>query len=233
VLDDTEVADIFNGPRRSNLAFPLTEGTELFGSYGDGFNNNTVRYDSPTINGASATVMYGAGEAADHMGDNYGARLAYSHAATGLFANYAFMSKKQVGNNIGQTHRVEFGYDANNLFVSGTYQWLKVHGDATALGVADSAAELKNQSWAFAAAYTLGAFKPMFLYSKRNNPEVDGSRKDWGATQWTLGLQYTLSKATLLEGAYAQLTNNPGAQAALKQSERKSSEVYLMMKHNF
>lgn len=236
VLTETEATDNLYGPIRDNIGipFPLYEGSELFGAYGDGRVKNSIRYDSPSWNGFDAILQYGTAEKADHSGNTLGARLAYHNDPTGLFGAYAYMSKaKQAGDKDGRTHRVEFGYDANNLYLAGTYQWINVYGDATALGVANSAAHLKNQSWAINAAYTIGAFKPNFVYSKRKNPTVDSSVQDWGAKQWAVGLDYTVSKRTMLEGGYGQITNNKGAQTALGQTETKSSLLFLMLKHNF
>lgn len=236
VLSETEATDNMDGPRRDSkgINFPLYEGSDLFGTYGDSRARNSVRYDSPVWNGLNAIVQYGAGEKADHSGNTVGIRLAYLNAPTGLFGAYAYMGKsKQVADKDGKTQRIEFGYDANNLFIAGTYQWLDVYGNATSLGVADSAAHLKNQGWGFNVAYTMGNWKPNLQYSKRKNPTVDGSTQDWGAKQWGVSLEYSLSKQTLLAVGYGQVTNNAGAQLALKQASDTSSNTYLMLRHKF
>lgn len=236
VLSETEATDNLYGPARDSagITFPLYEGSDLFGAYGDGRVKNSLRYDSPNWNGFNAIVQYGAGEKTDHSGNTIGARLGYRHDASGLFGAYAFMGKsKQVANKDGKTQRLELGYDANNLYLAGTYQWLDVYGDATALGIANSAAHLKNQTWALNAAYSIGNWKPSLVVSKRKNPTVDGSVKDWGAKQWAVGLDYSVSKRTMLQAAYGQVINNQGAQTALGHADKKSSLLFLMMKHNF
>jgi predicted porin len=247
VLTETEATDNLYGPKRDSVGanFPLYEGSDLIGTYGDGFAKNAIRWDSPTWNGFNAIAIYSAGEAANHVGDNYGLRLAYRNDPTGLFAAYAYMGvNKQVGDHDGKTQRIEFGYDANNLYVAGTYQWINVYGDArpsiggvpTSLPgstVNDAAANLKNESWAINVAYTMGNWKPNFVYSVRKNPTVDGTTQDWGAKQWALGVDYTVSKHTMLEAGYGEVKNNQGAATALGQTDTKSNVTYLMLKTNF
>jgi predicted porin len=236
VLTQTEATDNLYGPERDRVGipFPLYEGSDLIGAYGDGFVKNSITYDTPNLNGFTATLQYGAGEKADHSGNETGLRLAYRNDPTGLFGAYTFMGvSKQTADNDGKTQRIEFGYDANNLYVAGTYQWINVYGDGTSLGVNDTAAHLQNQTWAFNIAYTMGNWKPNFVYSKRKNPTVDGNAMDWGAQQCALGLDYTISKHTMFEAGYGQIKENKGAQTAQGHADDTMNTTYLMMKHNF
>ncbi|SME98875.1 porin [Pseudogulbenkiania subflava] len=238
VLAETEATDNLYGPRRdgSGSNFPLYEGYDLFGTYGDLRVKNSVRYDSPDWHGVNAMLQYGAGEKkvdGKNSGDTVGARLAYRNDI-GLFGAYAFMGKRNaVPEKDSKTHRVEFGYDANNLYLAATYQWVDLYGDATALGIADTAANLKNQTWAVNVAYQLGAFKPSFLYSERKDAKVNGNTQDWGAKQWALGLDYNLGKHTLLQASYGVIKEDKGAQTVLGHADDKSSVFTLMAKHNF
>ena len=107
----------------------------------------SVRYDSPVFAGFSANVQFSPrdnkvntiryiGQTSgrdDDAKDNaaYYAGLNYENA--GFFAQYGFGYKKsayverdaagKLNSKSGQAHRVEAGYDANNLFVSAGYQY--------------------------------------------------------------------------------------------------------------
>jgi predicted porin len=224
VLAETEATDNLFGPRRdgAGTTFPLYED----GTFGDGRVKNGIRYDTPTWNGFNAMLQYGAGEKTDHSGNMLGARLAYRNDPTGLFGAYAYLSKsKQTPNNDGKIQRIEFGYDANNLYVAGTYNWEKSYSGADV--------ETKTDSWAINVAYTLGNWKPNFVYSKIKNPTVGGADTDKGAKQWALGLDYTLSKRTMVEAAYGEITENDGLKVANGDKGNKSSVTMLMLKHNF
>lgn len=249
VLSETEASDNLYGPRRDSMgiAFPLYEGSDLFGAYGDGRVKNSIRYDSPNWNGLSGILQYGAGEAQTNgraTGNTFGARLAYSNA--GFFSNYAYMAKYNTADsNNSSTNRLEFGYDANNLYVAATYQFVSLYGDAytslssvtsvlAAQGISDTGHnKLENHTWALNVGYTFGNFKPYIVYSKRGNAKVDGQTKDWGATQWAGAVDYTVTKRTMLEAGYGRVTQNAGAAQVLGWSDRTASITWLMMKHNF
>jgi len=255
IFSETEATDNLYGPRRDSMGipFPLYEGTDVFGTYGDGFTKNGIRYDSPDLNGFTAIVEYGAGEGhstttGKQTGNNFGARLAYTNS--GFFGAYANMTQLNVlgSDKNSSVHRVEFGYDANNLYLAATVQKATLYGDAwakntdgsyaisnlTSFGIADTGLnKLTSHSWAINAAYTIGAFKPSFVYSKRSGVKVDGQSQDWGASQWAAAVDYSLSKRTMVQAGYGQVKENDGAASALGMSDAKTTLTWLMLKHNF
>lgn len=131
----------------------------------------SVRYDSPVFAGFSANVQFsprdnkvntirGVGQTSgrdDAAKDNaaYYAGLNYENA--GFFAQYGFGYKKAAyvtDNNhskSGQAHRIEAGYDANNLFVSAGYQytngWDSVNSYKATLTGDDSYKASPSQKW--------------------------------------------------------------------------------------
>ncbi|MCD4484389.1 porin [Chromobacterium vaccinii] len=247
VLGDTEATDNFYGPRRDSAGanFPLYEaGYEIFGDYGDSRYKNSIRYDSPDLHGFNATLQYGAGEKNNagqmKQGEQYGMRLAYQNS--GFFGAWAYAGLLNTkGGSNSTINRIEGGYSANDLYLAATYQWSNVYGAGSTLPGASKLSpafaagtnKLENTSWALNAAYTIGNFKPSIVYSKRNDAKVDGIRYSTGATQWALGLDYTVSKRTLLEAGYGQIKENHDAQT-LKQLSKDTSSVYwAMIKHNF
>ena len=135
----------------------------------------SVRYDSPVFAGFSANVQFsprdnkvntirGIGQTSgreDVAKDNaaYYAGLNYENA--GFFAQYGFGYKKSAyierdaagkyNSKSGQAHRVEAGYDANNLFVSAGYQytngWDSQDSYHAALTSDDSYNAAPSQKW--------------------------------------------------------------------------------------
>lgn len=135
----------------------------------------SVRYDSPVFAGFSANVQFsprdnkvntirGIGQTSgrdDVAKDNaaYYAGLNYENA--GFFAQYGFGYKKSAyveldaagkyHSKSGQAHRVEAGYDANNLFVSAGYQytngWDSQDSYHAALTSDDSYNAAPSQEW--------------------------------------------------------------------------------------
>ncbi|MEO9383877.1 porin [Chromobacterium phragmitis] len=246
VIGDTEATDNLYGPRRDSMGagFPLYEATDVFGAYGDSRFKNSVRYDSPDFYGFNASAQYGAGEsrAAGQMkqGEKYGVRLGYQNS--GFFGAWVYSSQLNTGANKNSTiNRIEGGYTSDSLYLAATYQWVTLYGNASALpGTANLSPvintgvnKLENTAWALNAAYTIGKFKPSIVYSKRDNAKVDGTRYTLGASQWALGLDYTLSKSTLLEAGYGQVKENRDAQTINGHAKDTSSIYWAMIKHNF
>lgn len=253
VLADTEATDNLYGPRRdsSSAGFPLYEGNDLFGNYGDSRFKNSIRYDSPDVGGFTASIQYGAGEsqAAGGMkqGELFGTRLAYQNS--GFFGAWAYATKLNTGGEKNSNiNRIEGGYDANNLYLAATYQWVNVYGDAHETdkdgkpaipGVAKYSSiskginNLKNTGWALNVAYTFGNIKPSLVYSKRGDAKIDGTRYDLGATQVAAAVDYTISKQTMVQVGYGQVKQDSDAQALQGHEKSKSSTYWGMIKHSF
>jgi len=251
VTTETEASDVWYDSRRVNLTFPVYDNfVDLFGGFGDASLKNSVRYDTPNLAGFSGILQYGADEtpaAGKPKRNQLGARLAYTNA--GFFGAYAYQSIQHQGANSDKTasiNRVEAGYDANQLYLAATYNWLNSYGDGnTALdanGVpeGDAAklglnpfAEIKSQSWALTAAYQLGAFKPKLTYSQYRDPLVDGVRQNWGIKQVAVGLDYALSKHAVLGVQYAQMQFDQGYKQVTHSVGDKSSALGTYLKYNF
>ena len=132
----------------------------------------SVRYDSPVFAGFSANVQFSPRDNKvntvrgvenptsgrdDAAKDNaaYYAGLNYENA--GFFAQYGFGYRKAAyvtDNNhskSGQAHRIEAGYDANNLFVSAGYQytngWDSVNSYKATLTGDDSYKASPSEKW--------------------------------------------------------------------------------------
>ncbi len=182
----------------------------------------SVRYDTPNFAGFSANVQYTPRDNANPTDkytheeaaeDAYYAGLNYANA--GWFAQYgaAYKHNAQGAGNNAQVHRVEAGYDANNLFVGVGAQYTKnwdtsaSYYEALSNGVAtDSGAYaddgVKTTEAAVTAAYRFGNVTPKISYAhgwkaKAGDVKLDGTQYN----QVVLGADYDFSKRTT---AFAQ-----------------------------
>ena len=199
----------------------------------------SVKYDSPVWAGFSGNVQFtprdngtdvrGEGVTTgraddDHASDTsrYYAGLNYENA--GFFARYGFGYKKSAyvttagESKSGQAHKVEGGYDANNLFVGLGYQytngWDSLDSYRNALGYAADATDYPNgynsasdksngvkaHEVATTVAYRFGNVVPRFSYAHgfkaKGNGLTDAQRNTTKYDQVVLGADYDFSKRT-------------------------------------
>ena len=195
-----------------NVQFtPRDNGTEVRGS-------GLVRNDAGvatggTIDGATG-VTTGRYDAASDT-SRYYAGLNYENA--GFFARYGFGYKKSAyitnsgESKSGQAHKVEGGYDANNLFVGLGYQYTngwdsydsyvaKLSNDGDYSAAADDSVGLKAHEVATTVAYRFGNVVPRFSYAHgfkgKGDGLTDSERKITKYDQVVLGADYDFSKRT-------------------------------------
>mgnify|MGYP000892305784 FL=1 len=202
----------------------------------------SVRYDSPVFAGFSANVQFTPRDNAantvrgvatnptsgrdDAAKDNAGYYAGLNYENSGFFAQYGFGYKKSAyvatnpvtgaqSSKSGQAHRIEAGYDANNLFVSGGYQYTNgwdsqesyhaaLTGDAYDAS-ADRSAGLKTHEVAVTGAYKFGNVTPKVSYAhgfKANGKHLTNvEKKQAQYDQVIVGADYDFSKRTT---AFAQ-----------------------------
>ncbi|MEO9386623.1 porin [Chromobacterium phragmitis] len=190
---------------------------------------NSIRYDLPTIvPGLTAALQYGAKEDKATATDReiYGLGLGYENA--GYFGKYAYTYEAQqptvlpiIGavTSTNDKHRLEVGYNANNLLVAFGYNQV----DAKLANTVGSG-KIKTKDYALTAAYTMGAITPKFTYGQ-------GETKGEGVTvgkydQYILGVDYAVSKRTTFGAQYGHIN--------LKDDNTKDRNAFgLNMVHKF
>ncbi|MBP4045237.1 porin [Chromobacterium violaceum] len=178
---------------------------------------NSVRYDLPAIvPGLTAALQYGAKEDKVNATDReiYGLGLGYENA--GFFGKYAYSYEAQQAKAHNDKHRLEVGYNANNLLVAFGY-----NQDETKQ---DGVANLKTTDYALTGAYTFGAITPKLTLAH-------GQSKQAGKTfdkydQYILGVDYAVSKRTTIGAQYGYIN--------LKDEGTKDQKAFgLNMVHKF
>ena len=190
----------------------------------------SVRYDTPVFGGFSANVQFTPRDNQRDSGRTtplsdtsaYYAGLNYENA--GFFAQYGLAYKKSAyytvnasgatSSKSGQAHRVEAGYDANNLFVAGGYQYTNgwdtlasYQGSLDGQEVAPSSVgnRIKTHEVAVTGAYRFGNVTPRLSYAhgfKAKGKHLSNfERKSVKYHQVVLGADYDFSKRTT---AFAQ-----------------------------
>ena len=201
----------------------------------------SVRYDSPVFAGFSANVQFTPRDNAvntvrgvnnpttgrsDAAKDNAGYYAGLNYENAGFFAQYGFGYKKAAyvtrngHSKSGQAHRVEAGYDANNLFVSGGYQYTNGWDSQASYAAAltgttdeykenlaknDTSAGLKTHELAVSGAYKFGNVTPKVTYAhgfKAKGKHLSNAEKKQAQyDQVIVGADYDFSKRTT---AFAQ-----------------------------
>ncbi|WP_274572702.1 trimeric porin PorB [Neisseria leonii] len=192
----------------------------------------SARYDTPSFGGFSASVQYTPRDNAnpsDKYTKEVAGRDAYyaglNFANSGVFAQYGFGFKK---NNVeraantyakgkdGYAHRLEAGYDANNLFVGLGAQYTKnwdtagsyakaVYNDDNAVVTGGSAdAGVKTLEAAATVGYRFGNVTPKLSYAHGWKAKASEGGEKLNGSQYkqvVLGADYDFSKRTT---AFAQ-----------------------------
>jgi predicted porin len=215
---------------------------------------NSVRYDLPAIvPGLTAAIQYGTKEdKSANSQDREVSNIGLGYENSGFFGKYSYTHESKassgytVANVYTQTsyqandkHRLEVGYNANNLFVGFGYQqekggydilgsgWANLYGGNPILLGTAVTDQVKAQEYALTAAYTFGAITPKFTYAHGDDFKVNGVKQnDTGYDQYVLGADYALSKRTTIGAQYGQIKPKDG------QFDSQKS-FGLNMVHNF
>ncbi|MBX9297373.1 porin [Chromobacterium vaccinii] len=197
--------------------------------------NNAIRYDSPNWYGFSYMALWGADENRNIATDGSGTRtnnqlinIGLSYENSGYFAKYSFVNQgdsNKVGAGLKDWHRLEAGYNANNIYAAFGYQQVRGYVGGVAGAYSDqtgvlynvkalnasgaslgSTQAVKTKELALTGGYTFGAFTPYLSYAKGYDLSVGGNTvSKSGYDQFVLGLDYALSKRTDVYTSYGHV----------------------------
>ena len=186
---------------------------------------NTVRYDSPSLNGFVLNYLYssdtntttGTGAAAQAAGDDNRRRadsFGIKYAKGPLYAAFAYETHRRhdiadTGNPTEKGYRLGASYNFGAFKAVAMYQDLKDLG-----GTASGATSIKRKSWVLGGAYTAGnnVFKAQYVKADAlSNTTTGASADNTGAKMWALGWDHLFSKTTKAYVAYAKTDNESAA----------------------
>ncbi|GGY05231.1 porin [Paludibacterium paludis] len=200
--------------------------------------NNAIRYDSPDWNGFRFAVLYGADERRTKRSgsttNNQTWNVGLSYERDGFFGKYNY-ERWGDADKLAATkdwHRVEAGYQANDLYLVASYQQIQGYGfgsyysgvagtvvqvaalrdlvnngDLTPAEAADvGKLKLKTHEVALTAGYRFGALTPYLSYAKGFDARLSGKNVNKsGYDQVVVALDYALSKRTELYSSYGRV----------------------------
>lgn len=187
-----------------------TSSDALFSSFAFGFRTNRVAYFTPTMDGFSAIVSVHAGEGTP--GDARAYDLSANYEANGLHIGATYSQADTVAKR--KAYGLEADYGFGPFLVTGYFQSEKVDGFRT------------RNIGRLSAMYTVGASE-FHINVGGTKSGADGTFKNAGASQWTLGYNYNLSKRTKLYGFYTNINQK------LPNSVGDFSSLAAGIRHNF
>ena len=183
----------------------MADSRNVMGGGSDTRAKNEVLYMSPNFTGLSFAAAYSSDLDTPVAGGNAGDldnRTIYNLSATykngPLFAGLGFGDGD--GHEVlgwGAHWRAAVGFDMGNLKFVGQYDRLK--DDNT---IAPAALAGDYDAWMLGASYTMGA---MVFKANYMDGDIDGAAND--PKQWTVGMDYNLSKRTTAYALYANGEN--------------------------
>lgn len=200
----------------------------------------SVRYDSPVFAGFSGSVQYIPRDNQDSVArltpgvtsvDQSKLYVGLNYEQAGFFGKYGYgYAKNAVAGVAGKdahVHRVEAGYDANNLFVAVGYQYDKGFTDVDPKKGEEA---FKGQELAVTAAYRFGNVTPKLSYANGFSAKnFAGKKLDKLEYQQVIaGVDYDFSKRTT---AFAQVGYLDQGKA--KADKVKGTQGVVGLRHKF
>jgi predicted porin len=215
-----------------NFQDTLGDDRNILGAVSAGVNvfdlrtKNTIAYVSPDFDGFNAVIAYVSDYAAagtngglpanangldDNNFDAWSVNGTYKNGPLLLGAAYE-NHNTPTSNGGNDMWRIVGGFDIAGFKLAGEYE--NIGGDVKA-NVRDA--------WGLFGSYAMGAWNFKANYLQASDNDVASNT---GADQWTLGVDYNLSKRTLAYVYYASVNNDSGAGYGLGQGAGASDQTY-------
>lgn len=180
--------------------------------------NNTVQYWSPTLNGFSARVMYGANEGRTATANPSNVSVSVNYALGPFRINYANERHKDQRGATVTAGVTETGQNLAGTFVIGPVKIGLLTQKFKSTGRTD------RKAYEAAITYTVGKNR-FFVNIGRNKDGAESTALQPESKFAAAGYNYELSKRTTFMLRYASLKNNAASRAALSGSDLPSFAV--------
>lgn len=216
---------------------------------------NTIRYTTPAMSGFTAQVGYstgtadgttgGGGGVITQMGGNtMNAQLNYANGP--IKAGASFYKQRSEDRTAGATR-----VDQNAYTLMGDYNFgvatvgLTYDNSTTEAGVIPVNNSTKRTAFSIPVTVPMGAGTILATYTRANDVRVNGvTTANSGATMFSLGYDYALSKRTSVGVSYATISNKAAASYALyttaalngtpaNAAGQKANQFYVGVRHAF
>jgi predicted porin len=213
---------------------------------------NVIRYTTPNFSGFQAQLNYSTsfsgpegavGDAGKGRAVSAGLNYGNGPLKAGLSIWDAKSESRVAGAARGdqKAYTLMGDYNFGVATVGLTYDNSEINGGV--IGGADS--KTKRTAWSIPVTVPLGAGTVLFTYTKARDAKVNGTTAaDTGASQFTLGYDYALSKRTSVGVNYTKINNKANAGYALYTQNalagtgnnaigQDASQLYLGVRHAF
>jgi len=177
----------------------FADSRNLLGGFSDTRGNNVIAYATPSLSGFSALIAYtpdltGSGTGADEDGDDgsngsaYNLNVEYGNGP--IYLGFAYGDGDYHDNNGVDEHmRFAGSYKFGDFKIVGQYDYVDVQDY-------DS-----YDAWMIGGSYTMGAMTFKGAY-------MTGEIEDADSDQWSLGVDYALSKRTTVYALYTNISGD-------------------------
>ncbi len=187
---------------------------------------NALRYDSPSLNGFTASYLHSTDRTADTAAEDNRRRLdsvGVNYAQGPLYAAFAYETHRY--NNVADGgNPTESGYRLGASYNVGAFKVIGLYNDLKDLnGTASGASSVKRKSWALGGAYTAANNIFKLQYTKADdlsNNTAGASQPETGANIWAIGWEHLFSKTAKVYVDYARTDNDTNSTFAVGNSGR-------------
>jgi predicted porin len=179
----------------------------FFGGDGVVFNeraDNSISYESPSFMGFTGMLTYGQQNETGLTATNpelWSLGGVYANGPLSVIAAYE-INKDTTTNGDAEAWKIGAGYQFGNTRIAGFYERIKF----------DSAtSDYERDAWYVSVVHQMGSIALKAAYAMADEGELNGVNTNDGAQQWTLGVDYSLSKRTTAYALYTSLDNDTNA----------------------
>ncbi|WP_194724761.1 porin [Noviherbaspirillum malthae] len=186
---------------------------------------NSIRYDTPNLNGLAGALIWAPGENRPAGQNNYiyGAGLSYVNGP--FYTGYAYESRNAQrilaqGESEDFGHRLAARYTIGTTTFGAAWDRMESRGDFGA-GAGTGPGSIYRKAWSVSVKHTAGIHDFVVHYSGAGDVRCAGaanegqcssaSRSVTGARQLSLLYQYILSKRTMLQAYFSRINNEAAA----------------------